>query len=323
MKLYHFLFCLLIIPFLGNCSEIKPVATTEHYEFYNNFWINQHHFLYKMAEWVKKAQLDTPSDDEVFKKLQEREKKIVNECIQFYLDQVIDKNLLFSKEMYELKRTLINFSEQDQLTNDSIAARQIEVLHAFRPVYKAHFWEKHSRRNLEVVNNNLERIKRFENRVFDRLAQLSQSQWPDGKIRVDLTYYADWAGAYTSNRPTTHAVISTETEGPEGDWVETVFHESAHSLIHANRGTVAELIKKSALALDKDPPRGLWHSIQFYFVGRVVQDLLKAEGVEYKQYMVREDVFSRHYPALAEILEPYVMGEGTLEEAVWGLVERL
>lgn len=322
MKFYHLMLCLIILPIMGSCNEKGPVASTERYDFYNNFWINQHHFLYKIAERVKKAELDVPADYEVFADLKGSERAVANSSIQYYMDQVIDKNLLFSGEMYQLKKTLIKYGEKDQLPADTVDAALIEVLHAFRPIYQEHFWKKHSSRNLKVLQENLDRIKRFEKPVFDQLANLSKSQWPEGKIRVDLTFYADWAGAYTSNRPT-HAVISTHGVGPEGDWVETVFHESAHSLIHSRRGTVAELIEKSAKILEKDSPRGLWHSIQFYLVGRVVQDLLKAEGVEYELYMVRESVFDRHYSALVQFLEPYVKGEGTLEEAIQKLVGEL
>lgn len=322
MKPNHLLLLMFLVPTFGNASEPEPHVTTSRFEFYNNFWINQHHFLYKVAEWVVKDSLDAPAEHQVFAEVKKKDRQAINSCVAYYQSHLIDKNLLFNNKMHEIKRTLIHYGKEDQLPVGDIDTALVEILQAFRPIYSRYFWEKHSQRNLAVLNRNIDRIKRFENKVFGRLAELAQDQWVDGRFRIDLTYYANWAGAYTSNKPT-HAVISTHQEEPEGSWVETVFHESAHSLISSRRGTISEVIAAAAEKLGKKPPRGLWHSIQFYFVGRTVQDLLQAQGVTYEQIMVRGEIFSRHYPALVKWMEPYLQGESTLQAAVEKLVEAL
>ncbi len=303
-------------------NDPQPIETTKHFAFYSNFWINMHHFLYNMTQALEKEKIGTPADYQIFIPLTNKEKKVVNRCIAYYQKEMIDKDLLFNGKMYDIKRYLIQFDEKGPLIKGEIDPVFVETANAFQKIYLKYYWKEHHAHNLKSLNQNVELLKTYEEAALSRLAELAQATWPEGLYRVDLTFYSNWAGAYTTNNPT-HIVFGTQESGMAGDWIELIFHEASHSIISSRRGQVAELIKTASENLDKKPARNLWHSILFYLAGKVTQDLLAADNISYEIFMIRESIFDRHHEALIKYLDPYIKGEVSLEKAVSNLVKNL
>lgn len=319
MRRYHpiFIFCLFFIGISckGQEKERTPFRSTERFDFYINKWLNQHHFLYRIADDLAKDSSSQLRDLPVFKGLKAGELAIAKEAVTHYQEHIIDKNLLFNSELRTIKANLSLLPDQVSWEETTFKADLVAVWKAFGLVYEKHIWPNHKTRNEKIVAEHFDRIHSFEGRALSRLSQLSEAEWPAGKIRVDVSYYADWAGAYTSTNPL-HIVISTATVGPEGDWIETLFHESSHSLIGGRKGKIAATIKEIAAESELVIPRQLWHAVLFYFAGNVIQDLLREEGVEYQLFMLRENVFGQYHQQLAVHLKPYLEGKIELKIAL-------
>ncbi|MBO6522471.1 MAG: hypothetical protein JJ971_01475 [Balneolaceae bacterium] len=299
----------------GKTNSLEPIAVTEKYEFYSNFWINQHHFLYAKASSAAKGNWDDGFTENELDKLSVGEAQILKDGITFYRDSVISYSLTFNRGLTILKRTLINFDEDDVFEMDDFHDELVEHLNKVKPVYRKYFWGEHNRSNLEVVDNHLEFITTHESEIFDRISGLAQQPWREEKIRVDVTYYANWAGAYTSNNPQVHVTITSQDDG-KGDWQELIFHEPSHSIMSSRSFKAAELISKVSEQLGVEPPESLWHALLFYFSGVSVQEAFKKEGVEYELYMVRYNVFDEYHPVIFKYMPDYVQGDTSFEEAL-------
>lgn len=300
-----------------------PVITTDRFEFYNNFWINLHHFLYQKAARGKDTEWDSVFSKDVLNKMSSAEKERLGKAIVLYKDQVIDKDLLFNGELFSLKRALIEFEEGDEVKIEEADQGVIRTLNDMSPIYKKYYWDQHTQSNLKVIEERLAIIEKYENAAFKRIEKLSRRAWRKEKVRIDLSYYSNWAGAYTTVDPITHAVLSSQIEGPEGDWLELLYHEPTHEIISSRRYAVAETINRVAGELNVDAPRGLWHAILFYITGVVTQEFLEKEGVEYELYMFRKDVFSAYHEVLKAHGPGYMNGEIDLEEYVTRLIKDL
>lgn len=303
----------------GSTNLLEPIAITDKYEFYSNFWINQHHFLYNKAVKAKDANWNDGFTDGELEKLSADERQTLKEGVVFYRDSVISYSLLFNRGLYKLKRTLINFSEDDSFEMGDFSDELVEHLNKIKPIYKKHFWNKHHQSNTTVVNKHLDFITKYEDEIFEKVSDLAQQPWKDEKIRVDVTYYANWAGGYTSVSPEVHVVITSQDEGT-GDWLELLFHEPCHSIMSSSNYKAAELITKVSERLDMEPPRNLWHSLLFYFSGIAVQEALEKEGVDYELYMIRNDVFGNHHEVIFKHMPAYLNGEATFEKALENLI---
>ena len=290
------------------------VRGTRLFSFHSNAWINQHHFLYNLA----KDRVDAGE----LASLDAEGRRTLEAAADHYREEVIEHDLLFSSEMFNLKRWLIEQDPNRPLPPSERLAVTVEWLNRSNDVYREHLWPRHDARNRETLARNLSDLEATEERAAQRLAELAQTSWPAEPIRTDITYYSNWAGAYTSTRPVPHVVVRSLDEGPRGDWLETIYHEPTHALVGGRRGAVAEAIAAVSEELGIEVPRNLWHGFLFYFAGRVTEDLIEPiTGEDYVQFMERGDVFGEYYPHLVAHAEPYVRGEIDLGSAVRRTVE--
>lgn len=301
----------------------KPLVgfeVTKHFEFHSHFWINLHHFLYRTAERSKGDDENAVIDTKAFSELSKDHRDAFNSAVRYYRKHLIKKDLLFNNSMSRFKTWVVTVPSGAPLTTNEFDAVWIAELNRVQPVYEKYFWSEHNRRNHAVVADQRELIKRIEARAFKRLAKLAHATWPSGLIRVDVTYYSNWAGGYTTTKPFPHVVLLSDDDGPVGHWIEFLVHEVTHVLIGPNNGAVASAIASASEKTSKKPPRQLWHSILFFMAGRVTQDLLAEQGVDYELMMVRNDIFAQHYPFLPKHLDLYLAGTTDLQSAVDAIV---
>ena len=296
------------------------LVSTDRYEFYSNFWINMHHFLYKKAEQANEKSWQEVFEDEILNQMNNNEREILSHSIQYYQDHLTEKSLLFDDQLYWTKRALIKFGANDVLDHESINSEHQQVLNNAKSVYANYFWKVHHNQNRKTLDKYLPLVKKIENRTFNRIESLAKEPWPEEKIRVDLSYYSNWAGAYTTTTPI-HVVLTSLEEGSDGEWaeygwLELLFHEPSHGVITNNKLPVADTIKSISEELDVKVPRDLWHAVLFYFSGKAVQEALRDEGIEYELMMITYDIFSRYHAVVFEHMPPYVRGNEGLETAL-------
>ena len=67
--------------------------------------------------------------------------------------------------------------------------------------------------------------------------------WPKDPIRVDVSEYANWAGAYTYTYgwSRVHEIVSSADPADQGDAaLEILFHEATHGFVPADSGRLAD-----------------------------------------------------------------------------------
>ncbi len=300
-------------------SDRDFIASTEKFDFYSNYWLNLHHYLFHLA---KNTNTDETylSEHKVMLDMNQQESKVWLDAINYYRNQLIHKDLLFYQEMFNLK-LLLSKKQMNESLDDMNHSEPLEKhLNSVSPIYKKHFWPQHDKQNHDTLNKHLKLIKNKETVFFQTLAQLSLQAWPEQRIRIDLSYHVSWSEAYTTVRPQIHAVISSFHYKNGHDFIELLWHESSHGIIAPNEFKVAEIIKKTSQELNIKPPRQLWHGILFYLAGATTQQILAQEGIEYDLYMIRQQIFSSQIPYLTQFMQPYVNGQITIEQAIEGIL---
>ena len=183
-------------------------------------------------------------------------------------------------------------------------------------VYRRHWWREHSARNAEWMQAESEALRVHEARIATRLAAAYVGEWPSERVRVDVTAYANWAGAYTTNNPNQVTVSSMAFQRLEA--LEIIFHEVSHATFFEQK-----LFGDVAAAFRAGKPAGdlldlLVHAIQFATPAEILRSEL--EGAQREQFVsVGERVgargrMQRLYPIVIEHWKPFL--EGRIERAV-------
>ncbi len=325
MRIVFFGLYFMLLSTISGAQNSNVVAETDRYIFYSNFWINQHHFLYNMAEEAKLKEWSAGFSPLVLKTMNMQEREILRKAIEYYKEDIIKKDLLMDEQMYWTKRALIKFDVNEKLFHQAIDQVHQDILNSTKEVYRKYFWEAHDQQNKKIVNEHLDLIKKIENQVFNRIAELAQKSWPEEKIRVDISFYSNWAGAYCTVNPI-HVVLISNPDGPDGNWpeygwLELLFHEPSHAVVFPGKYAVGTMIKEISAELKTEEPRGLWHAILFYFSGLAVQEQLREEGIDHELIMMTNDIFSFYHLAMRNEMSSYAKGEKSLQAVITEIIK--
>lgn len=311
-----------------NLAAQDTLASLEFLDFKSNLHINQHHFFYQLAK-MKDPASHLESYD--LRSLTSEERKLFDETIAFYKENYSERSLVFDGTLGSIKYHLAEFESSQKLSGDrlldgigAVNSRLIELLIATCPAYERIFWPVHDAANRKIFENNARLITALEVSALKTIEKLAQKQLPSSRMVVQLSYFTNWAGAYTTNDPYTMLMVeSRETDGP-GDFAELIFHEATHSVIHARSGAIGEGILKIAEKHNLKAPRQLWHAIHFYLSGQTVKDLLVEQGIaDYELYMIRNGVFDAYHTAIFKHMKPYYDGSADLDTCLLALLKEL
>jgi len=350
--------CLLLT--LGLLWPSRTIAGTQNYaeaslpvfELHSGFWINLHHTLYQEARQRKailsrdanttKSAAATAKSVLAGKGLTDTEQKAWDDAVAFYMLNYADKDLLFTTELIQLKDQLGDFEDCDELSgrkrkfcDAGLPANLTLVLEAAAPVYRAHLWPEHDKANRRWILQVAPLVREQGVGLSERLADIYQTRWPHGKIRVDVVAYANWAGAYTTVDPlrVTISSLDSRNQGPQA--LEVLFHEGSHGIAEP----VQRAIIRECRQRDKPIPRDLWHALVFYTTGEVIRTVLtsslassadKGNGGPasgYSAYAFREGLYQRGWKNYLELLQrfwqPYLDGKATFDDAIARMVSSL
>jgi hypothetical protein len=129
--------------------------------------------------------------------------------------------------------------------------------------------------------------------------------------------YANWAGAYsiTGNL----LVLSSQSPSLQELYgLETIFHEGMHQW----DDQVFEALRAQAIKLNKFFPRGLDHALIFYTAGEAVRHVVRSHVPYGEKYGIWQRGLASFKPALDELWNPYLAGEGMRDEALAALIQR-
>jgi len=316
-------------------SEQEQFANLPIFELHSGFWLNLHHTLYGQARASRDGR-GMPSSAGGATKRTPNEEIAWDNAVAYYTENYVDKDLLFSTELTLLKNQLGDFEQCDELSGSKkktcdagLPPKLTQVLNAAAAVYRVHEWPEHDRANRRWIAavSPLVRDKGVE--MSERLAQIYQTRWPKQRIRVDVSAYANYAGAYTTIDPLRIIISSTDPRNQGPAALEVLFHEASNGIAEP----VQLAINRECRQRDKAIPRDLWHALVFYTTGEVVKPVMKsiagannANG-EYTPYAVREQLFKRGWDEYLKLLErfwqPYLDGNVSFDDAIAHMVSAL
>lgn len=148
------------------------------FEFHNGFWVNLHHTLYNQASGRKAGR--SPN---------------LAAALDFYERNLIVQDLL-ALPMIRINMALAVAGESLQA---SVAPKPvIDTLEQAAPVYRAHWWPEHHRKNAQWIENVTPLVAQHEKNLKNR-------------IRVEMSYYTTGKSAYTSLWPTLITISQLES----------------------------------------------------------------------------------------------------------------
>jgi len=322
------------------------------FELHSGFWINLHHTLYHEARSRtasappdKSAKPSGPTLNtapEAKSTLAPGEQRVWDDAVAYYAANYAAKDLLFSAELIQLKDQLGDFEDCDELSgrkrkfcDAGLPAKLTQVLEAAAPVYRAHLWPAHDRANRRWIMRVAPLVREQGVGLSERLADIYQARWPREKIRVDVTGYANWSGAYTTADPLRVTISSLDPRNQGAAALEVLFHEGSHGIAEP----VQAAIIRECHQRDKAIPRDLWHALVYYTTGEVIRPVLGSSGATagdedgsvpgggYTPYALREGLYQRgwndYFKLLQQFWQPYLDGHASFDDAIARMVSSL
>lgn len=329
---------------LGDQPSNDHLVSTSRFTFHSNLWVNLHHFLYQWArrEAALPAQrwppvVDVPERDSGAA-LAPQYQGTWQATLDLYQRQVLIRDLTGDRILRVLRHRLTRLDRIEEaapaLVTDVVAA-----LRAVIPVYRAHWWRLHDEANRRWLTHVLPLLTDAEAWLAMRLAQVYGGSWPAASLRVDVTVYASWQGAYTiyeTHEPTQITIASRDPAMQDGGALEILFHEASHVIASwrgpcGGEGPLEEALAAAYRARRATPPGDLGHVIIFYSAGELTRQWLHESGRQagYKPYAERLGLYARslswqrYRQALATHWQPYLDGTLDRSTALQRLVEEL
>lgn len=307
---------------LSHVAAQKPVQGPPLFEFHNGFWINLHHFIYNqtlllhpgkgasMRRLINKDTVELNSLDETT-----RQQWLT--AIDYYAKNVVSRDLLFDIGLVKIKNILEDEENESVLSGPALPAALETALNGVAQNYRTVFWEQQKRNNQQWINLIQLLVQKYGDTLTRELQRLYLSKWPDETIRVDVTNYASWSGAYTSLYPNRITISSTDARNQASAALEIIFHEASHIMIDSISNRIEEICRRDNKSL---PNSALWHAILFYTTGEVI----KWHFPQYMPYGYENGLWTRAWPMYIDFLkkdwQPYLMREVPYDSAIEKLV---
>ena len=320
--------CFFLAYLVNAQSESSLVATTRYFEFHNNYWTNLHHFLFQKAKGDQLKHLEEDGQTfldigevAIWEELDTADSTILQNTIAYYQEHIINRSLMRNSA---LRLWLQSLKEEGEIVDTTYSAELTGILNKASPIFTRYFWPVFKMHNDTILAKHVDLVRKFETIAIQQMEKLAGYPWPDLKVRVDLTAYANWAGAYTPARPTMNIFISTIDPGaPSSYFLETVFHEGAH-LLYSRESAFRSKIYHRSKEREMDFPKQLWHASLFYLCGRITQDLMEPLGVRHTLTMDDRHVFDNYNtPSFRATLEKYYRGQLDIDTTVDQLLDQL
>ncbi len=316
-----------LVCFMGFTSQLKAqefyVVKSEYYHFEINYWFNMHHLL--KHESFLNSDMDSTALDLI---LPDQASENFQTALDFYNEQFKDKNLRTDEYLSDFKVWITGKAAIPDEIPEKFAAHTA-VLQAFSPIYKTYFWTRHFESCRQMLEQHLPLIRNTEKAYWTLMENKTKAFTLDEIVKVDLVFYGSankWNPLdrpYTSIFPTRVVMATGSFMEVEGEWLELLFHESAHALILSSSGFVGGTIQDIAAIKKVEVPRQLSHAYLFYITGHIAQQLMQEQGMDYPEtYMQYRKVFFRYHHALQR-LDDYLEGEESLSQVTADILEEL
>ena len=305
---------------VAGCAARPEPSRVLQFEFHSSFLLNLHHVLYDAARHPGKLDklpwVQPPSADEM---------AAMREAVAFYAANVAQRDLLFDDGLGAVKHALATADDaREDPRGLALPPGLADALARAAPVYARCLWDAQDAANRAWMARVSVLEARYGAAIQPRLERAFGRAFPP-RIRDDVVVATGtFQGAYTDEPPPQTVIPSgrADYDGPAA--LEMIWHEAAHA---GPDDGLEQAIADAAKAAHRKEPDGLWHAAHFYAVGVVVQDVLKADGVDYVQYATKGGLYARAWPQYLPLLQSdwdaWVHGAGTQGDALRAMVAKL
>ena len=236
-----------------------------HFQFHIDPWMSLHHFAYHFVreeEQSLKLRGDVPLAEDDRDAISAEFRSACASLNTAYRPY-IEGSLLHDASTRGLTRELWNGPEA--LSDSAVR----DALSACMPVYELTHWPSHRAVSQAFLEELTTQLEMHESAMADALADALESAWSDAPIRVDISPYANWAGAYTDDLPPS-ITISSFDETVSTYAFEILFHEAAHTGAFGASLDAAANTALDAVGMENNR---FWHYILFFVTGKTVSDV--------------------------------------------------
>jgi hypothetical protein len=248
-------------------GQQPAISPDGHFEFHVDPWISLHHFAYHFAraeerELKLRGRVPLTSED---RRALSPEFREACASLKSAYRPYLDSSLLFDANTRDLARALA--SGPDAVPDAAVR----EALVACMPAYTEYLWEKHRAAGEALLGRLMVQLREHEAGMARQFADTLAATWPDNAIRVDISPYANWAGAYTDDSPPNITLSSSDPEFSGPFAFEILFHEAGHTKSFQQALVAAADFALAETGLQSDR---YWHYVLFFVAGTTTADVL-------------------------------------------------
>jgi len=315
------LLALLLCAAMAGPSLAQPAAPL--FTFRAGFWGNLHHFLYVLGrarngapDRTRAAVVKAPLDVEGLESRPDTERAAWEAAISFYATSLSKQDAVFDATLVRTTRTLAAASDSSDLSGLGLDSALVDVLTRAAPVYRAVWWRRHSRANVERRDELSVQLHAHGARAVARLTALYGTQWPEQPRTVDLSAYANWAGAYSTDGGLI-VMSSTDPSGSGPTGLESLLHEATHQWDEQVIARLEAIGRKQG----RPVPGALSHALIFFTSGEIVKEIVP----KHVPYGETAGIWNRGGNAVMKPLlelhwRPYLRGTTTFDEAIAAII---
>jgi hypothetical protein len=263
------------------------------WEFHSDPWVNLHQRLIAEASWKKfwHRPIDTctcakQADGTILPAWQA--------AVATYKAELEKRNVIFDVPLIRTNFSLALLGTNPSLPNDdSIDETIAKSIGGLFETYMRGAWQADDARNRAWIASVEPLVAKYGADMAQEIAKRFDTKWPSYTIRVEVTEWAGFGGAYTVGDPILTTMSSADSGYEPPSALEMLFHEALHGM-DAN---LDHDLQMAFVKAGKREPRSLDHAIIFYTAGELARRRL---GPSYVPYAYREGVYKRGW----EKLEP-------------------
>jgi hypothetical protein len=290
------------------------------FAFHSNFWLNLHHFLYITARTEAGLDAARPvakiasADTAGFGVLPASEQKEWRAAVAYYDSSLAHRDILFDSDMVAINNRLALLDSSPTIRSSDLDPRLIAILERAAPVYRRVWWSRHDAANHQWEARMRRLLALYGDSLATQESRTFHEPWSKVPVRVDVSAYANWAGAYTTTDPS-HITVSSEDPGNQDDQgLEILFHEVLHTMDDSLASALGAAFRTEGKTLPRDPT----HVFIFYTAGALTQRMMPG----HVPYAAKNGLwahvadFARALPVLQRCWQPYLDGKITFAEAI-------
>ncbi len=298
----------------------------------NEFWLNLHSFLHVLGratakmpnvdrDAVRNASIDGERGAAM---LTTSERQVWTDTVADYAGGLSRQDPVFDRSLAAIVISLTRADDAASLSGVALDVRTRDMLERVASIYRKTWWPTHRAANESLVQRTQALVDRHGRTILDFVTRAYGQSWPVDGYAVHVSYYAHWAGNYSTDG---YTLVMSSNANPTNEGalpLEIAFHEGMHQWDGQVEGALAALASGAAVPSGVTVPAELCHALIWATAGEAVRRV--APG-----YVPFADAFGnwgRMRPrglkaVLEEFWTPYLDGRGTRDEALAAILARV